>query len=87
MVDPLVNPDWLDQLHSEGYCVVTDCVPKDHCDEFIESAWEWFESFPYGFKKDDRSTWTTECMPYGFTGGLYNRYAVNHEDFVWKIRL
>jgi hypothetical protein len=20
------------------------------------------------------------------SGGLYNRYAVNHEDFVWKIR-
>lgn len=44
------------------------------------------QSFPYGFKRDDRSTWDAHHLPYSVTGGLYNRYAVNHEDFVWKIR-
>jgi hypothetical protein len=78
---------WLDDLETNGYAVVPGVIPPEACDEFIDEAWDWLESFPYGFKRDDRSTWTSEHLPHGPTGGLYNRYSVNHEAFVWKIRM
>ena len=82
-----VDPTWLRDLKTDGYCIVPNAVSQELCDEFIEEAWNWLESFPYGFKRDDKSTWTADHMPYGFTGGLYNRYAVNHESWMWKIRV
>ncbi|OXH42290.1 hypothetical protein J008_00054 [Cryptococcus neoformans] len=82
----MTRPTFLNDLERDGYVVVPGIVPESTCDEFISEAWEWLESFPYGFKRDDRSTWTNEHLPYSTTGGLYNRYSVNHEAFVWKIR-
>jgi hypothetical protein len=81
------KPFWLEDLETNGFAVVPNAIPQQACDEFIEEAWEWLESFPYGFRRDDRSTWTSEHLPHGPTGGLYNRYSVNHEAFVWKIRM
>jgi hypothetical protein len=81
------KPSWLDDLETKGYAVVPGVIPQEACDEFVKEAWDWLESFPYGFKRDDRSTWTSEHLPHGPTGGLYNRYSVNHEAFVWKIRM
>ena len=83
----MTRPTWIDQLDRDGYYVVPNVIPLAACEEFRAEAWTWLESFPYGFKRDDKSTWTAEHMPYGFTGGLFNRYAVNHEAFVWKIRV
>jgi len=80
------KPQFLIDLEENGYTVVKGVVPKEHCKEFQESALNWLEGFPYGFKRDDRSTWDNEHLPYSFKAGLYNRYAVNHEEFVWKIR-
>jgi len=96
----MTKPLWKSQLEKDGYVVIPGVVPEGDCDDFQESAWKWLESFPWGFKRDDRSTWVADKLPYGVTydssstlcqrltsrGGLYNRYAVNHEDFVWKIR-
>ncbi|RSH91688.1 hypothetical protein EHS25_009057 [Saitozyma podzolica] len=82
----MTKPSWLLQLERDGYVVIPNTIPQSACDEFVSEAWAWLEKFPYGFKRDDRSTWTAEHLPYGVTGGLYNRYSVNHEDFVWRIR-
>ncbi|WWC71807.1 uncharacterized protein I206_105766 [Kwoniella pini CBS 10737] len=82
----MTKAQFLIDLERDGYVIVPNVIPQEDCKEFQESAWEWLESFPYGFKRDDKSTWTSEHLPYGVTGGLYNRYSVNHEDFVWKIR-
>lgn len=73
-------------LEKNGYVVVPNVIPKESCDQFVEDAWKWLESFPHGFKRDDRRTWTAEHLPSGHQKGLYNRYSVNHEAFVWKIR-
>ena len=81
------RPDWLIAFERDGFCVVPGVVSPDVCDEFCASAYGWLEGFPYGFKRDDRSTWTAEHMPFGFTGGLYNRYAVAHEDWMWRVRV
>ncbi|KXT02886.1 hypothetical protein AC578_1804 [Pseudocercospora eumusae] len=82
----MAEPQFLVDLERDGYVVVPNVVTKESCDEFVESAWEWLESFPHGFKRHDKSTWTAEHLPYGHDRGLYNRYSVNHEAFVWKIR-
>lgn len=85
---PIVTrPSWLTDFERDGYCVVPSVIPKQACEDFCASAWDWLESFPYGFDRKNRSTWTAEHLPYGFTGGLYNRYAVHHEEFMWKIRV
>lgn len=82
----MTKPQFLADLERDGYVVVPHVVPQSSCNAFVESAWSWLESFPNGFKRDDRSTWTAEHLPSGHEKGLYNRYSVNHEAFVWKIR-
>ncbi|BEI92616.1 uncharacterized protein CcaverHIS019_0502440 [Cutaneotrichosporon cavernicola] len=82
----MTKPQFLLDLERDGYVVVPNVIPEEECAAFREAALEWLESFPYGFKRDDRSTWADEHLPFGTTGGLYNRYAVNHEAFVWRIR-
>ncbi|WOO78371.1 uncharacterized protein LOC62_02G001919 [Vanrija pseudolonga] len=84
--DTPAKPDFLATLERDGFVVVPGVIPAAACEQFQESALSWLEGFPFGFKRDDRSTWTAEHLPYSTTGGLYNRYAVGHEDFVWKIR-
>ena len=94
----------MQDLERDGYVVIPDVIPQKSCDEFVESGWKWLEAFPNGFKRDDKSTWTAEHLPFGHDRyalglsfdwqwlvddayrGLYNRYSVNHEDFVWRIR-
>jgi hypothetical protein len=80
------KPQFLTDLERDGYAVVPNVIPQSSCDDFIASAWSWLESFPHGFSRKDLSTWTASHLPYGQDRGLYNRYSVNHEDFVWKIR-
>lgn len=99
------KPDWQLRLERDGFVVLPNRVSVEDCAEFREQALSWLERFPHGFKRDDRSTWTSEHLPYSVTsegtpyktemciqadgqlrGGLYNRYSIGHEAFVWKIR-
>ncbi|EGP90512.1 unnamed protein product [Zymoseptoria tritici ST99CH_1A5] len=86
LADLIPKPQFLQDLEQDGFVVVPNVLPKPSCDEFVEQAWEWLESASHGFRRDDRSTWTAEHLPYGHDRGLYNRYCVNHEAFVWRIR-
>lgn len=56
--------NFLAELEQHGYTVVPNIIPKNSCQVFIDSAWNWLESFPYDFRRDDRSTWTEEHLPY-----------------------
>ncbi|KAF2031074.1 hypothetical protein EK21DRAFT_111317 [Setomelanomma holmii] len=47
---------------------------------------EWLETFPYGFKADDHSTWTKEHLPEHMKGGMYHRYRVQYEKVIWDAR-
>lgn len=87
----------LDLLERDGYAVVPRIIPVADCDAFVEAALSWLEAFPNGFKRGDKSTWTAECLPHSIKcvtylarltgrGGMYGKYGVSHEDFVWKIR-
>lgn len=63
----MTKPAWLTSLEKDGYVVVPGVIPEEACDEFQESAWKWLESFPWGFKRDDKSTWVADKLPEGFT--------------------
>ncbi|KUI66788.1 hypothetical protein VM1G_02266 [Cytospora mali] len=81
-----LNPEWQQKLERDGFAVIPNRIPLEDCAEFREEALSWLEKFPHGFKRDDRSTWTSEHLPWSIKGGLYARYAIGHEAFVWKIR-
>lgn len=59
------KPQFLLDLERQGYVVVPNVVPQECCEEFKDEALNWLESFPYGFKRNDRSTWTDEHLPFG----------------------
>lgn len=61
------RPDWQLQLERDGFVVLPNRVSAEDCAEFREQALSWLEKFPHGFKRDDRSTWTSEHLPYSVT--------------------
>jgi hypothetical protein len=63
----MTKPLWKSQLEKDGYVVIPGVVPEEECDDFQESAWKWLESFLWGFKRDDRSTWVADKLPYSVT--------------------
>lgn len=58
------KPEWLTKLEQDGFVVVPGVVSPGDCAEFREEALRWLEKFPHGFKREDRSTWTAEHLPY-----------------------
>ncbi|CAK7199273.1 hypothetical protein SEUCBS139899_001948 [Sporothrix eucalyptigena] len=78
--------DWRDDLFENGYVVVKQVMSAEKAQYYVDKMLSWLETFPLGFDRKDRSTWTTENLPYHWKGGMYNDYCVAHEDFVWEAR-
>lgn len=55
--------DWRDTLVQDGYVVLKDVLPQEKAQSYLDRMYKWLESFPYGFKRDDPSTWKAECLP------------------------
>lgn len=55
--------DWRDQLIKDGYVVLKGVVSPERTAHYLDSLFQWLESFPYGFKKDDPKTWGPEHLP------------------------
>ena len=60
-------PTWLESLRRDGIVVVPNVIPQSACEVFQKEALNWLEGFPYGFKRDDKTTWDAHHLPYGFT--------------------
>ncbi|PCH08937.1 Hypothetical protein PENO1_004240 [Penicillium occitanis (nom. inval.)] len=78
--------DWRDDLLRDGYAVVKDVIPRERCDYYIEKMYDWVGRFPWGFDRNDRSTWGEEQLPTHMKGGMYHGYRVQHEKFMWEAR-
>jgi len=63
----MTKPQFLIDLERDGYVVVPGVVPAPDCAAFRDAALGWLEKFPYGFKRDERATWTEENLPSGVT--------------------
>ncbi|KAF4313959.1 Phytanoyl-CoA dioxygenase [Botryosphaeria dothidea] len=86
LADNVQYGDWRDDMFRDGYAVVKGAVPPERCEKYIDDMYAWLEKFPYGFKRDDKSTWTPEHLPANMKGGMYYHYSVQHEAFVWRAR-
>lgn len=84
--DSKVYGDWRDELFQNGYVVIKNAIPKERCNHYIEKMFQWLESFPFGFDRNDRSTWTDRHLPEHIKGGMYHGYRVQHERFMWEAR-
>ncbi|ORY18648.1 hypothetical protein BCR34DRAFT_621431 [Clohesyomyces aquaticus] len=47
---------------------------------------QWLETFPYGFKANDPSTWGKVHLPEHMKGGMCHGYRVQHEKVIWDAR-
>lgn len=89
--EPLIDTstptgDWRDDLFRDGYVVVKNVLSEEKAEGYMERMFEWLETFPYGFDKSDKSTWTKECLPEHMKGGMYHGYRVQHEKVIWDAR-
>ena len=77
---------WHEDLLREGFAVVKDAVPRDRCQYYIGQMFDWLEQFPFGFDRNDPSTWTEKHLPTHIKGGMYHGYRIQHESFMWEAR-
>ncbi|KAM0747704.1 hypothetical protein T439DRAFT_328905 [Meredithblackwellia eburnea MCA 4105] len=78
--------DWRDELATKGYYVVKGAVAKERALAIRDEIYDWMEAFPFGFKRDDPTTWKNEHMPIHIKGGMLHGYGIAHEDWIWKLR-
>ncbi|KAJ5971233.1 uncharacterized protein N7479_001151 [Penicillium vulpinum] len=78
--------DWRDHLQQHGYTIIKNAISPEKAQYYQQQQIEWLEKFTYGFKKDDSTTWTPEYLPAHARGGMYFRYGVQHEAFMWEAR-
>lgn len=85
--DSIVYGDWRDDLFRDGFVVVKGVISKERAAHYVDEMFNWAEKFPYGFDRNDKSTWTAEHLPSHIKGGMYGGYRCQHEKFVWDARL
>jgi hypothetical protein len=54
--------DWRDAYEKDGY-VIIPAISRERALEYRDRAFAWLESFRYGFKRDDLSTYTQAHLP------------------------
>mgnify|MGYP002717671036 CR=1 FL=1 len=81
---PDATSTWKRDLDEHGYAVIKGVVSPERAEHYTRRAVEWAERF--GFKEQDRSTWTADKLPVNING-LVNDYGVSHEKWVWEARL
>lgn len=59
----VTHGDWRDDLYRDGYYVVKGVLPEAKAQSYVDRMFQWLETFPYGFKKDDPSTWNQQHLP------------------------
>ncbi|VUC26861.1 unnamed protein product [Clonostachys rosea] len=79
-------PEWMKELHTKGWTIVRGAVPKERAAYYTDKSYEWLESWGLGFQRSDPSTRKEANVPWYIRGGLYARYGIAHEQFVWDLK-
>lgn len=66
--------------------MVREAVSKEKALAYADKGYEWLESWGLGFDRHDRSTHKTKNLPWHVRGGLYFKYGIGHEQFVWDLK-
>ncbi|EPE02151.1 phytanoyl- dioxygenase [Ophiostoma piceae UAMH 11346] len=80
------TPEWLLDLKTKGWTVVPGVLSPEKAAHYAGKGYEWLESWGLGFDRSDPSTRKVENLPYCTRGGLYNRYGLAHEQFIWDLK-
>ncbi|PYI21809.1 hypothetical protein BO99DRAFT_400481 [Aspergillus violaceofuscus CBS 115571] len=80
------SPEWLQHLQTRGWTVVREAIPRAKALGYAEKGYEWLESWNLGFNRHDPTTRKATNLPWNLRGGLYNRYGIGHEQFVWDLK-
>lgn len=59
----ITTGDWRDQLYQDGYYVLKGVLTPEKAQSYVDRMFQWLETFPYGFKSGDPSTWGREHLP------------------------
>lgn len=82
MPSAISPPTWEEELETNGFAVVKGAVPPERAAYYVEKMYEWLEKFPFGFEKDDKSTWTPEHLPVSmkYVSASSHRLAEGHAE-------
>lgn len=78
---------YLQQLESDGYCVIPDIVGPTAVKDMLDGMWEWVSL--WGIDKEDSNTWVpkkaTEWIP-GHKNGIIQQHSASHTRPAWQAR-
>ncbi|KAL3440168.1 hypothetical protein BJX65DRAFT_315049 [Aspergillus insuetus] len=80
------SPQWLHDLHQNGWALVKGVVPKEKALKYADRAEDWLEGFGLGYKRDDPTTWKSKNFPRHRHGGLFDHFSFAHAQFVWDCK-
>lgn len=55
--------DWRDELFRDGFVVLKDVISPESSRKYIQDMFSWLEKFPFGFDRNDPTTWTPDHLP------------------------
>lgn len=73
------------ELKENGYVVLKNVVSAEKCEEIKNDFLEYMEKLEPDFKKDDKSTWTNDVLPFR-TRGLLQHFKVGTQPHAVKAR-
>ncbi|CAK7200160.1 hypothetical protein SEUCBS139899_002851 [Sporothrix eucalyptigena] len=79
-------PEWMMNLKTKGWTIVPGVLSPEKAQHYADQGYSWLESWGLGFDRDDRNTRKPDQLPFSIRGGLYARYGLAHEQFVWDLR-
>lgn len=59
----ICHGDWRDDLFRDGFVVVKGVMSPEKAAYYVERMYQWLETFPLGFDRQDPSTWTPQNLP------------------------
>ncbi|KAJ2980963.1 hypothetical protein NQ176_g2319 [Zarea fungicola] len=77
------SPQWLRDLHRNGWALVKSAVPSQKALQYAQKGEDWMEGFNMGYKRDDETTWKSKNVPRHRYGGLFDNFSFAHAQFVW----
>ncbi|KAJ0120016.1 hypothetical protein J7T55_000869 [Diaporthe amygdali] len=79
-------PPWMHELRTRGWTVVPEAISRGIALQYADKAYEWLESWKLGYDRQDNSTRRASHLPYTHRAGIYARYGIAHEQFVWDLK-
>ncbi|GAD97196.1 hypothetical protein ANI_1_2256104 [Paecilomyces variotii No. 5] len=88
LIDENTNkaPEWMKELRTKGWTVVPETISREKALKYADSAYSWLESWGYGYDRKDPSTRKAANLPFTHRSGIFSRYGIAHEQFVWDLK-